>query len=233
MVGGVIVGLIGLYSLVIQSPIHETEMLLDPRTGILTLDKEFTVSVVVSSKVAVNAFSGEIKYNPEVIEVSSIEYNTSIADLWVEEPWYSNGEGTIKFAGGTTRAGGFIGEGSLVEINFVPTAIGEASLVLSSARVFIHDGFGTEAEINDSVDALFTIGNIQENAQLVLDTKDSSELDVVPATTNFDLNNSGKIGLGDISVFMLNILGNNPRYDFNQDGLVNTADLSLLLQALE
>lgn len=231
MVGSVIVGLFGLYSLVIKSTDPETGMRLEPTSGVTTLNKEFTVSVLVDSKIAVNAFSGQLLYNPQIIKVNEIQYNTSIADLWVEEPWYSNGEGTIQFAGGTTLPGGFTGSGSLLQISFTPIAVGEAQLSLNQARIFIHDGFGTEATLTDSVDGLFTVAAILNQAQLVIDTESKGKIAVIPNSSNFDLNNDGKINLGDISIFMLNILGNNPRFDFNQDGSVNTIDLSLLLEA--
>lgn len=230
MVGSVIVGIIGLYSLVITSVDPETEMFINPQSGVITLDEEFTVSVLVNSSIPVNAFSGQLNYNPEILEVNEIEYNTSIADLWVEEPWYSNGDGTIQFAGGTTALGGFTGEGTLLKISFTPIAIGKASLDLESARVFMHDGFGTEANLAESVDALFTIAAIESQAKLILDTDSKGKISVVPETTTFDLNNDGKVNLGDVSIFMLNMLGSNARFDFNQDGKVNTTDLSLLLE---
>lgn len=233
MVGSVIIGLIGLYSVIIQSTDPEAAIRLEPYSGTTTINENFTVSVMVDSKIAVNAFSGQLNYDPKVIEVNKIQYNTSIADLWVEEPWYSNGDGTIKFAGGTTAPGGFTGSGSLLEISFTPIASGEAPLNLNEARIFIHDGFGTEANLTDSVDALFTVSAIENQAQLVLDTRSKGKVIVKPDATYFDLNNDTKINLADVSIFMLNILSDDYRFDLNQDGNINTTDLSLLLQALD
>ena len=136
MAGSVIIGLIGLYSLVIQDTDPETEMRLEPHSGVTTLNEKFTISVLVDSKIAVNAFSGQLSTNPKIIEVSEIKYNNSIANLWVEEPWYSNGDGTIKFAGGTTAPGGFSGKGSLLEITFTPITIGEAQINLNTANFY-------------------------------------------------------------------------------------------------
>lgn len=231
MVGSVIIGLISLYSVILQSTDPETAMRLSPRSGTTTINEAFTVSVLVDSKIAVNAFSGNISYNPKIIRINEIKYNTSIADLWVEEPWYSNGDGTIKFAGGTTAKGGFTGSGSLLEINFTPIANGEAQLNLNDAQIFIHDGFGTEANLSESIDALFTVEAIKDQAQLVIDSQSKGKITVLPATTSFDLNDDQKINLVDISIFMLNMLSNDSRFDFNQDGRINTTDLSLLLEA--
>ena len=72
-----------------------------------SVGEQFQVRLIVESSVPVNAFAGDLSFNRDVLEVSRIDYNTSIADLWVKEPWYSNGEGTINFAGGTTKPGFF------------------------------------------------------------------------------------------------------------------------------
>ena len=231
MVGSVIFTLIGVYSLVIQSNDPETEMHLEPRSGVTTLNEKFTISVLVDSDIAVNAFSGQLSYNPKIIEVSEIKYNTSIADLWVEEPWYSNGDGTIQFAGGTTAPGGFTGSGSLLEIIFNPIASGEAQISLNTAQIFIHDGFGTEANITQNIDSLFTVTAIEKQAKLVVDSQSKGTITIITDASRFDLNNDQKINLADISIFILNLLSNNPRFDFNQDGHVNTTDLSLILEA--
>jgi len=58
-----------------------------------------------------------------------------------------------------------------------------------------------------------------------------NSFNIIPETTNYDLNGDGKIGLSDISIFMANFFTYNPRFDFNNDSKVNTADLSMLLEA--
>jgi hypothetical protein len=46
-----------------------------------------------------------------------------------------------------------------------------------------------------------------------------------------DLNGDGDQSFSDISVFLLNFAGNNPRFDFNQDGEVDGTDLKILREA--
>ena len=58
---------------------------------------EFTVDIVVTSDIPVNAFKGLVSFNEEVLRVTKIDYNTSLADLWAVTPWYKNGAGTIEF----------------------------------------------------------------------------------------------------------------------------------------
>jgi hypothetical protein len=50
----------------------------------------------------------------------------------------------------------------------------------------------------------------------------------IPST---DLNADGKQSIVDISIFMLNFIGKDARYDFNLDGKVDIKDLNILLSA--
>ena len=93
---------------------HVAQMRIEPIRKTLTTGETFTVEVIVESFTPVNVFAGELSFDTNTLQVESINYNTSIADLWAEEPWYSNGEGTLNFIGGTTQSGGFTGEAILL-----------------------------------------------------------------------------------------------------------------------
>ena len=56
-------------------------------------------------------------------------------------------------------------------------------------------------------------------------------MDIVKERPSTDLNGDGRQSISDISIFMINMAGDDPRYDFNLDGAVNTKDLSILLNA--
>jgi hypothetical protein len=65
---------------------REAAMTIDP-TALTTVPGDtFTISVLVSSALPVNAFTGMLTYDNTVLAVNSISYNTSIADLWTENP---------------------------------------------------------------------------------------------------------------------------------------------------
>ena len=72
---------------------NPTAMFLSPEAGIIETGKEIVVSVHVTSKTPVNVFKGIVRFSPEHLVIEKIDYNTSIANLWAEEPWYSNGDG--------------------------------------------------------------------------------------------------------------------------------------------
>lgn len=215
----------------LQRPI---DIALTPKKATHVLGDVFEVAVIVRSNEPVNVFSGRISFNKEVLAVERIDYNTSIADLWAEEPWYINGDGTIGFAGGTTREGGFIGEDTLMRITFKSMSTGDASLHLFEERVLKHDGLGTDAQTkNTSIDALFTI--LPE--QLASETKsqeagEQNSIIVLKEPQASDLNNDGVYSFKDVSVFMVHLGTQNLRSDLSGDGAVTIADLSILLNAL-
>lgn len=232
LVGTAVVGLVGIMATVLNVGVRpEAEMHLEPNEGVSIIGKPLYVTLKVRSDVPVNAFSGLISFDPARLRVIGIDYNTSIADLWVERPWYENGEGTINFAGGTTKPGGFSGEDTLIKIAFMPEAEGDARLVLSQARVLEHNGFGTDADIAEPIDALFSVERLTTEAAAISDTMSDSKFTVVPEKPNPDLNGDGKISTADVSIMMMQLLSNNPRYDLNTDGKVNLADLSILLNS--
>lgn len=116
-IAGAIFALLALVNTVNKPPAL-TNINLVPNTTVVNNGGVFTTDVVVSSETSVNVFAGTITFDPAFSSVEDIRYNTSIADLWTDEPWYENGDGTITFAGGTTQPGGFVGAGQLMTITF-------------------------------------------------------------------------------------------------------------------
>ena len=228
--GTVILSLIGIWTAVVTT--EPAQILLEPDHATSVINEPFTINVVIKSDVPANAFSGLIEFDNKILKVTAIEYNTSIADLWVTKPWYENGEGTINFAGGTTRAGGFTGRDSLLTITFTPITVGIGTVKITNAQILAHDGLGSELEIKPTADALFTDTSLNTQTKIISSSNEkTSSFSIVNKVPNFDLNNDGDIGLLDISIFMPNLLSNNPVCDFNNDGKVNTTDFSMLLNA--
>jgi len=209
------------------------QMRLSPETKTIIEGEHFVVEVIVDSTVPVNVFAGELTFNSQTLQVASIDYNTSIADLWAEEPWYSNGEGTLTFAGGTTKRGGFIGEDTLITITFRAHNQGAGSLAIKNAHILQHDGLGTEAQLAAPIDALFTVKTLEEieKVNLVQQSIAPSSYAVVRTPPTTDLNGDGKQSIADISIFMLNLGSQDARFDFNLDGTVNLKDFNILLSA--
>lgn len=184
----------------------------------------FTIDIMVDAKVPVNVFAGDLTFNQKVLNIRSIDYNTSIANLWAVKPWYENGDGTLNFGGGTTVQNGFIGTGSLIKVTFVAVGAGDSTVNMQNARILKHDGLGTDVSVDTSIDtALLVIEKTKA-------TQSQSRIAVVQEIPSADLNGDGKVSMADASILMLHLLSKNPRYDFNLDGTVDTDDLGILLR---
>ena len=208
------------------------DMRIDPPNGLVVAGETFQIKIIVDASVPANVFAGEINFNPEIMTIKSIDYNTSIADLWAELPWYSNGAGTLNFAGGTTKPGGFFGTGDLITVTFQTKETGVDNLTFKNVQILQHDGLGTKAPTKNPIDALFTVQEqVEANTISRSSTVDTSVLSIVKKRPATDLNNDGKQSVTDISIFMADLLTNDRRSDFNLDGKVNTKDLSIIIQA--
>lgn len=210
----------------------QADMHIEPGIGKMTIGDVFTINVVVSAETPVNVFKGEVLFDPAVLRVESIDYNTSIADLWAELPWYENGEGTLNFTGGTTQPGGFQGTGSLITVTFRTIGTGVTALKLDGARILAHDGLGTDVALGKPIDAVFEVEqDVIESQTVAAPSSRTSVISVASNAPSTDLNGDGKQSIADMSIFMLHILSTDSRYDFNQDGKVNNVDLSILMTA--
>lgn len=209
----------------------KADMRLSPEQLIMRSHETFTVDVVVNSSIPVNVFSGNLSFNPELVRINKIDYNTSIADLWAELPWYHNGDGTLNFAGGTTRPGGFTGEGSLISITFEALQAGAGDITIEEARILQHDGLGTDVDLAPSIDAIVTVTDVPNTEEILYTRGARANYLATSEPRSTDLNNDGKQSLADTSIFMADLTTQNTRSDFDEDGHVNLRDLSILMRA--
>lgn len=208
------------------------DMYIEPQTGVGKIDETFSVTVMVRGATPVNVFAGEVTFDSTVLSVESIDYNTSIADLWAEKPWYENGAGTINFIGGTTRKGGFFGTGSLITITFRAHGTGDAVVRVRDARILAHDGLGTDVPLGEPIDSLFSVApDVLDRVTVAKPETTTAVIVVGEEFTITDLNRDGKQTIADVSIFMLNMTSEDVRFDFNRDGQVDTKDLSIIMSA--
>ena len=206
------------------------DMRISPNSGSIINGEKIIVDIIVESDQPVNVFKGLVNFDPHHLKVVAIDYNTSIANLWAELPWYSNGEGTLSFIGGTTVRGGFIGEGSLIKVTFESMNSGETKIGLNDVRILKHDGLGSDEEVSKPIDAIFEIETPKLQEETVFENNvKKQKLAVLPEPINTDLNNDGKKNFVDTSIFMADFATQNRRSDFNNDGKVNSVDLSIFM----
>lgn len=237
LAASVILGLLAVTGMYLLPSVGtETNIALTPDTYVSKPGDIFSVQILTTSEVPVNAFKGLVRFNEEVLMVESIDYNTSLADLWAITPWYENGAGTIEFAGGTTRFGGFVGTDTLLTINFRALNAGNGNLVLEDTQILMHDGLGTEAPLTNYIDTLFLVKAEEveravPNERVEHETKSIADVLVLTKLPTPDLNNDGIVDIVDVSILLLIIPTGDLKGDLNNDGKVNTADLSIILQA--
>ena len=234
LAAGAIIGLLtmtGLYLSSTKTTPTSTAIWIESDQTAIVVGNDFTVTLVVTANQVVNAFTGILHFDESKLAVEKIDYNTSIADLWAKEPWYNKGEGTISFAGGSTKPGGFSGEGTLLTITFTAQQTGQAIVSLDNAQVLAHDGRGTAIPLPSDIEALFTISNTASTTAIVTENNMTIDVAVMSSLPSPDLNGSGTTTLVDVSIFMLYLAEGNTQGDFNLDNKVNLTDLSILLDA--
>lgn len=124
--------------------VEAATLYISPASGSYTVGGVFSVNIFVSSTDhAMNAASGIISFPQEKLEVVSLSKSGSIVSLWVLEPTFSNGAGTINFEGIVLNPGFTGSAGKIVIVNFKTKAAGSASLTFSSGSILANDGQGT------------------------------------------------------------------------------------------
>lgn len=127
-----------------------------PNTGVYVSGKTFTVRVLINTEdKSINAAEGSLKFNSQEMSVVSIDKSSSIFNLWVTEPTFSNSAGTINFSGGMPA--GYKGSsGNIFNITFRTTSSGTSKLSFVSGSILANDGMGTNI-LSSMNGATFTI----------------------------------------------------------------------------
>lgn len=126
----------------------------------------FSLKVYVSSPdQAMNAASGVISFPKDKLEVVSVLKSGSIVNIWVQDPSFSNINGTINFEGIILNPG-FIGEaGKIITVNFKAKKAGLVLINFSSGAVLANDGKGSNI-LKDLGSAQFNVNaSLADDAQ--------------------------------------------------------------------
>lgn len=131
------------------------------------VDRNFTLAIKVDSLAQpINAVSGFLRYDNNKIEIINTSKIGSIFNLWVEEPNFSNIEGTLKFQGGVPTPG-FIGNGGTVLlVIFKAKVAGITTFLWEKGEVLASDGKGTNI-LSDLQNLSFVVERnrfLEENA---------------------------------------------------------------------
>lgn len=117
---------------------------LSPQSGTFLVGSTFTVSIYLNTKGnEINTVEVDLKFSPDVLQVTSPTAGESFVSSWLSPPSYSNTRGTISFRGGILE-GISTSAGLISTITFRAKAPGRAKIeFLESSRVLLNDGKGT------------------------------------------------------------------------------------------
>lgn len=103
-----------------------------------------TLNVYVNAAgTAINSSEGTITFPANLFNVVSVSKGNSIFSIWVEEPSFSNGDGTITFNGGLPTPGYSGSSGSVISITVRAKQAGSGTFAFGDVAVRANDGYGT------------------------------------------------------------------------------------------
>jgi hypothetical protein len=116
-----------------------------PQTGTFSVGSTFDVSVFLNTEGNnINAVQVDLKFPPELLQVTSPAAGKSFISIWADQPYYSNQEGIVSFKGGVPSPGINTSSGLVSTITFRVKAQGKAMLsFLDSSQVLLADAKGT------------------------------------------------------------------------------------------
>lgn len=119
-------------------------LFLSPASGVHDVGTTFSVVVSVGSPSQdMNATSGVISFPVDALEVVSISRTNSIISFWVQEPTFSNTQGSISFEGVALDQSFRGSNGRIFSVVFRAKQAGTAGVSFSSGSVLASDGLGT------------------------------------------------------------------------------------------
>jgi hypothetical protein len=115
-----------------------------PTSSVREVGTTFTVSINASSPdQAINGAEITVGFPADRLQVVSLSKSSSIISFWVEEPSFSNADGTIRLQGVIPNPGWKGAAGRLLSVTFRATGEGTAPLRFISGSLLANDGLGT------------------------------------------------------------------------------------------
>jgi hypothetical protein len=110
----------------------------------LARGSQATITVIVDAPgESVNAISGDIVFDTNLMEITGVSKAGSVLGLWVQEPSYTNENGTAHFEGVALNPGYSGSGGKIATITVRAKGEGTGDIAFGSASVLANDGSGT------------------------------------------------------------------------------------------
>ncbi len=119
---------------------------LSPKSGTFYVGSTFDISIFVNTEGnSINAVQADLKFPPNLLQITSPTAGSSFISVWADQPFYSNKEGIVSFKGGVPSPGINTSAGLVSTITFRAKASGTALIsFLESSQVLLSDGKGTD-----------------------------------------------------------------------------------------
>ncbi len=123
-----------------------SSLYLSPKSGTFYVGSTFDISIFVNTEGnSINAVRVDLKFPPNLLQVTSPTAGSSFISVWADQPFYSNKEGIISFKGGVLSPGINASAGLVSTVTFRAKASGTAFIsFLESSQVLLADGKGTD-----------------------------------------------------------------------------------------
>lgn len=190
----------------------ENMCLVSDDTQFVQVGESVTMHVVASADEPINVLGGTVSLPTNLVEVDTITRDTSIINLWIEEPVLTEQGAAIRFSGGIVSKGGFTGTGDIFSFTLHTIATGTAEFTFAETHMLAHDGTGTEVTCPGTT------------MHLVIRDADAPSPDI---------NSDKKLNFYDVGLMTIHLFSSyNPLYDLNHDGTVTMRDMGLLLSTI-
>lgn len=117
---------------------------LSPSTVSVAAGDTFVERVLATSATqAANAVSGTLSFPTDLFSVVSVSKANSVLTLWVQDPSFSNSDGTVDFSGVVPNPG-FTGSGTVFSVTFVAKKAAQGTISFLASAILANDGNGTD-----------------------------------------------------------------------------------------
>lgn len=129
--------------IIAAKPVGASTIFLFASDATVSIGDKISVDLKIDSEeTSINAAQATLHFSKDILSIENVSKTGSIFNFWLEEPSFSNNNGTLSFIGGGTS--GYSGKSlHILKINFKVIGNGAASLYLSDGAVTASDGNGT------------------------------------------------------------------------------------------
>lgn len=156
-------------SLFVSVCVDAASIYLTPAQAQVATGETVKIKVMVNTQgVAINTVGGVVRFDSSGLEIVSINKLNSILNIWIEEPFFSNPNGTVSFNGGVTTPGYTGGAGEVFSFTVKAKKVGVNTLHFDDVVILKNDGVGTDA-LSSEGSATITVGQTVPVKQPVAD----------------------------------------------------------------